>query len=86
MTLLKKRSHCNLEQVEKNRLMTKHGITQNHKFVLLDQSTKHFHLLKDEEEVKRWVEDGSIGEDDIVIEIKPENVRLAIKHNFIELK
>lgn len=66
--------------------LTKKTLLANSQFVLLDDRNKHFHFLKDEEEVRRWKEDGSIGDGDVVIELTEATVRLAILKNFIEIK
>ena len=64
---------------------TKKSLFANFKFVVLDDSGKHFQFLKDEEEVTRWHLDGSIASGDIVIELTEETVRVAVLKKFIEL-
>lgn len=63
----------------------KKSLFANFKFVVLDNSGKHFQFLKDEEEVKRWLGDGSIQNGDIIIELTEETVRVAVLKKFIEL-
>lgn len=61
-------------------------ILNNFKYVVLDQKNNHFHFLKDEEELKRWVSDGSLKDGDVVIELTKENLKVAELKNYIELK
>lgn len=66
--------------------LTKKSLIGNFKFAVLSERDKHFVFLKDEDEIKRWIADGSIGEGDVVVELTEATVRLAILKNFIELK
>jgi len=66
-------------------LSTKFAVLKNFKFVVLDDSKKQFHLLRSEEEVQRYVEDGKLGDGDTVIELKADTMRLANLKTFIEL-
>jgi len=66
--------------------LKKRSLLTNFKFVVLDNSSKHWLLVKDEEEIKRLHDEGSLGNGDIVIELTPEVVRVAELKNFIELK
>ena len=66
--------------------MGKESILANYKFALLDNETRHFVLLKNEEEVQRFLEGRDIYDKDIVIRLTKENLRVAIKRDHIELK
>ena len=66
--------------------LKKRSLLTNFKFVLLDNSSKKWQFIKDEDEVKRLHEDNGLGNGDIVIELTPEVVRVAELKNFIELK
>ena len=64
----------------------KRPLLTNNKFALLSAREKHFTFLKDEEQVQRFIEDGSIGDGDVVVALTEENVRVATRKNYIELK
>lgn len=66
--------------------MTKKSILTNWGFVLLDKSENKFFLLKDEEEVQRFKNDGQIADDDLVIQLTADTVRVAEKIEYIDLK
>lgn len=66
--------------------LQKKNLLANFGYAVLDERNKNFQLLKDEEEVQRWIGDGSIGDGDIIIKLTPEVVRVAELKNFIELK
>lgn len=66
--------------------MTKKSILTNWGFVLLDKSENKFFLLKDEEEVQRFKNDGQVADDDLVIQLTADTVRVAEKIEYIDLK
>lgn len=66
--------------------LKKRSLLTNFKFILLDNSSKHWQFIKDEEEVKRLQANDELGNGDIIIELTPEVVRVAELKNFIELK
>lgn len=66
--------------------MGKESILNNFKFVVLFQTNKNFTYLKDEAEVNRWIADGSIQDGDIVVALNEDNIRLATKVSYTELK
>ncbi len=67
-------------KTEKKQLLTRH------RFAVLCAKSKHFILLKDEDEVKRWLECNELLDGDIVVELKEEYTRLAVLKHFIELQ
>lgn len=63
----------------------KKGLLTNYKFLVVDHSAKHSHFVKDEAEVQRMLASGEIGNDDVIVEITEENIRVAVKRDYIEL-
>jgi hypothetical protein len=58
----------------------------NYKFIVLDMSCKNFYFFKDKDDVKRWHEDGSLGNGDIIIELTEATVKVAVQKHFLEIK
>lgn len=66
--------------------MPKSNLLRNYKYALLDTTAQHYILIQTDEELNRMVEDGSISDGDIVVELKEENTKVATLQNFIKLK
>lgn len=69
----------------KKKSQLKESIVANYGFVVIDQSAKHSYLVKSEEDVQRMLLNEEIGHGDIIIQITPENVRVAEKRDYIEI-
>lgn len=69
----------------KKKSQLKESILTNYGFVVLDHSAQHSFLVKGEEDVQRMLLNGEIGHGDIIIQITPENVRVAEKRDYIEI-
>lgn len=56
------------------------------KYVFLGEGTldKNWNFIEDDEELKKWVEDGSLKDDDLIVEIK--SIKKAVKKSHIELE
>lgn len=61
------------------------SVLTNFKFVLLGEREKHFQFFKDEEEVRRYKEEGKLKDGDMVVALTPETLRVATLKNYIEL-
>ena len=66
--------------------MDKDSILKNYKFVLLDNETGHFLFLKDDKEVQRVLDSEEIFDKDILIKLSKDNVRIAVRKDFILLE
>jgi len=66
--------------------MDKDSILKNYKFALLDNETKHFRLLENDKEVQRVLDSEEIFDKDILIKLSKDNVRIAVRKDFILLE
>ena len=69
----------------KRRSIYKQGILANYGFLVVDHSAKHCYFVKDEKEVQRMLENGDIGDSDVILSVSEENMRVAEKRDYIEL-
>lgn len=67
-------------------MASKQTFTKNNPFVLLRHNTKNFQFLQDEAEVQRLKDDGDIRDGDVVVALSVDNIRLAAKKEYTELK
>lgn len=57
--------------------MSDKSILENYKYVILDQKDKRFHFIDDDVMLNIWREDGSIKDQDVVITLTKENIKVA---------
>jgi len=68
--------------------MDKDSILRNYKLAVLFEhsESRSWICIKNEAELKRMKDDEEINDGDIILELTPETLRVAVEKNFIELK
>lgn len=57
--------------------MSNKSIIENYKYVYLDQKDKRFHFIDNETTLQIMVDDGSISDQDVVITLTKETIKVA---------